>query len=209
MRAEGPAWEGKRSSRTSTARCDSTPGTRKRSLNSPPAAPWRATTATATSSQAPITRNGWRALLRPSRKRSALMGFSWIGPAGCGLPSPSRSGLTRDCAPAAPRLAVRVSRVPASAPKRDVPPELAVAATGEGVVEPVLPEQRHDPRQRAIAVVLPERRDRRARGTPQSIGVPEQQGRLLAVPGLGGDRSEDGAAHGAGGERVLLRVDPV
>src|SRR4051812_40888092 len=63
----------------SVACCDSTPGTRKLSLYSPPTLPCSDMTAKATTSQRPITRNGWRALLRPRRYRNAL---TVIPPAG-------------------------------------------------------------------------------------------------------------------------------
>ena len=80
MRAACPPWLGNRSFRMSAARCDSTPGTRKLSSKCPPATPCSTTIAIAAMTHRPITRNGWRALLRPRRKRNALIGVLLMCP---------------------------------------------------------------------------------------------------------------------------------
>ena len=77
MRADWPPWLGKRAFRTSAACWDSTPGTRWLLSNLPPAPACSPTTATAATSQTPITMNGCRALLRPRRYRNALTRSSW------------------------------------------------------------------------------------------------------------------------------------
>src|SRR5206468_4165207 len=147
------------------------------------------TTASAATSQSPITRNGWRAQLRPRRNKNVLTGslLVWVmWPAECGTTSPSRDPLTSDCTPAEP------DDLSAPAPgqsgsERHLVAELTVLSEFERGQKRVFTEESDCGIPGPLEVVGLERGHGRAGIVAETVGMPEQVCRVLASASLGGE----------------------